>query len=653
MMKRLHRILVFLVILSEIAWSQSTTLEDLMESDESENASVLLEIIEDLTQHPIDLNRADRSGIEVIPFITPKQAGQIIENRNNRGPFRSWQDFMDRCVFIRELEEELEPLITFSVKRKEPLLHYRVRVNETFPRSRGFSEEHYPGSPAKIFHRIKIRPAFGWQAGFVTEKDAGEKQMADHWAGSLSLKPDPRIDITLGHFLIQTGQGLVLSGPYGNAKSTHPILTVTKRPGLKGYTFSDENHDFLGSACQLRFAGVLLQIIYSQSPRDAVLTETGEIDSMPVTGYHRTEGEWNQRNRITETLIGLHAETSGRFGLIGVTGWRNRFDKPFVIDGTEDFYESEGSRRQILGMNWEKPVRDWTCFGEMAIEADHQKAAIIGATLEREVFKLALLFRHYDPGFSNPHGMGFGLESPSNKRGWYWGYTTKITSSLNLSAFADLSKNLWMTSRDPLPGWNSDWMVELSGKGPSRVSWTCRARIKNTQENTEIATGDREVNWSRPVIRTQWRGDIMMHPSKNLRIRTRLETVKLVRKALSTPLPLDEQSEQGWLLSHEIGINPVKRWKLSARWTTFETKSWDSRLYLYEQDVPGQYALVSLYDRGNRQYLLLQGPLCSWITVYLKWSQSWFDAVSSRGSGWDEIRGDTIHQIHCQMDVQL
>ena len=51
------------------------------------------------------------------------------------------------------------------------------------------------------------------------EKDSGESRFDDLRLFYLSAAPRKNVQLLLGHFQLEVGQGLVLLGPYGLAKS--------------------------------------------------------------------------------------------------------------------------------------------------------------------------------------------------------------------------------------------------------------------------------------------------------------------------------------------------------------------------------------------------------------------------------------------------
>ena len=89
---------------------------------------------------------------------------------------------------------------------------------------------------------------------------------------------------------------------------------------------------------------------------------------------------------------------------------------------------------------------------------------------------------------------------------------------------------------------------------------------------------------------------------------------------------------------------------MTARWTCFQTGSYDSRIYAYEHDLPGVLTIRPLYGRGIRWFVLIKGKPFRGLTVSFKYSLMTRYGVCSLGSGNDRMEGNKEHQCGIQMD---
>ena len=47
---------------------------------------------------------------------------------------------------------------------------------------------------------------------------------------------------------------------------------------------------------------------------------------------------------------------------------------------------------------------------------------------------------------------------------------------------------------------------------------------------------------------------------------------------------------------------PVRLW---LRWCFYNTDDWDSRIYIYENDLVNSFSIPAFYDDGNRSYMMI------------------------------------------------
>lgn len=84
----------------------------------------------------------------------------------------------------------------------------------------------------------------------------------------------------------------------------------------------------------------------------------------------------------------------------------------------------------------------------------------------------------------------------------------------------------------------------------------------------------------------------------------------------------------------------------------FKTDSYNSRLYRYEDELPGAFTNAMLFGEGVRWYVLLQYEIGRAVQLYAKYTCSIKNGVRTLGTGLDEIQGNTLQQISMQMDVK-
>ncbi len=81
----------------------------------------------------------------------------------------------------------------------------------------------------------------------------------------------------------------------------------------------------------------------------------------------------------------------------------------------------------------------------------------------------------------------------------------------------------------------------------------------------------------------------------------------------------------------------------------FETDSYNSRLYAYENDVLYSFSIPVFYDKGYRYYFNFNYDLKRKLSMWLKFAQSIYPQKNYLGSGLDEIKGNKKTEVKIQM----
>ena len=92
---------------------------------------------------------------------------------------------------------------------------------------------------------------------------------------------------------------------------------------------------------------------------------------------------------------------------------------------------------------------------------------------------------------------------------------------------------------------------------------------------------------------------------------------------------------------------------IQARFAVFETDSYESSIYEFEDEVPGAYSNPALYGRGMRWYCILRYQIFSKMYIAAKFVQTVKDGIRSTGAGNDEISGDSQSVLSAQVEVRF
>ena len=81
----------------------------------------------------------------------------------------------------------------------------------------------------------------------------------------------------------------------------------------------------------------------------------------------------------------------------------------------------------------------------------------------------------------------------------------------------------------------------------------------------------------------------------------------------------------------------------------FETDSYDSRIYSFENDVLYSFSIPALFYKGYRYYLNANFDVSKKLTLWARFAQTIQLGATSIGSGLDKINGDQKSEVKLQM----
>ncbi|NOY60689.1 MAG: helix-hairpin-helix domain-containing protein, partial [Calditrichaeota bacterium] len=584
--------LVFFQI-SDTIYSQEIDPEKLLENEtESKDQSELLEYLQTLQQHPININTASMQQLETIPWITPSVANLIVSFRKKKGPFSGIEELKKIPGINDETFTILRHFLSTQKKQRHSAftMQGRQRTFLRFEKSKGFGEKKYPGGRQKVYNRIKFALHENVQFGVLTEKDPGEKPFNDlglafahiHW-------PRMKTEILFGNYTVECGQGLVFWGPYRLSKGSDPILPMKQRPrGLRAYSSVDENAGFAGVAVKSVIGPIDLISFYSNSKLDARI-DSDSVRSLGATGYHRTKTELGQKDTLGEKVVGISATGRFRSLVFGTTHQFSKYNLPLVRKtGIDHFYDFRGNVNRISGVNFDFTRGVVNLFGEAAQSANRNNAVIFGGWLDFKTFDFVLSARHYDKGFVNFHGFSFGeTDQAANENGFYLGWKWRLKRGTTLSFYFDQFSHPWLKTYVPMPdkGWEAMTMLEHRIRDGLSVS----LRLKAKKRDDADFIFDEFGNSIKKLVAGQKiniRAQMDYEPQNKIHLRTRLEyaTINWDKYGLEFSNLSDST---GMLLYQDFMFRPLPQISIRTRWCYFDAPLYDLRFYVYENDLPG------------------------------------------------------------------
>ena len=646
-------------------------IESILENiDEETDGTLIIEDLEGFAADPLNINTAGRNELSKLHLLNDIQIQQLLNYRKDFGPVYSIFELNAVDGFNPELLKKMEPFIWFGPVEKEPeslkeqLKYGRhevlLRTLGTLQKPSGYKQRDdgtipFEGNRFRYYSRYRFRAGNDISAGVTAEKDPGEaffsgsnKTGFDFYSGHISFRLSSVFEnVTIGDFVVRSGQGLVLWQGYSFGKSVYALEISKTNQGIRPYTSVDENRFFRGLASTINLSGTRVSLFYSQKHNDAnlVLTDSpgNYFTSLQTSGYHRTENEVSDERSVKDVNAGAVISKQFNHLKIGFTFLHRQFELPFVrSDQLYNRFRFSGDNNLVAGTDYLFSKGKYQLFGEAAISKSGGKAFLQGAVGHlHDRLQLSALFRRFDKNYhalwATPFAEGSSAE---NETGLYFGTRILPVKFVTLHAYSDFYRSKWVrfTTAGPSAGW------EVFSQADFHFSekFELYLRFKNETRDHKFKESGRYINLPEQFRKSRIHFQYFF--SESVKLKSRFEHV--FYNGL--------ESESGFMLfqdaqysSKSIPLN------LSARVAWFNTKSYNSRIYAYENDLLYTFAIPAYFGKGFRTYLNLKYKISEKAEVWFKLANTLRNDVENLSSGYNEIPGNQKTEVKFQLRLKL
>lgn len=659
------------------------TKEILLESlTEDAEDSKLLEQIMYLEANPVDVNSANTNDLQKIPYLDAIIATKILEYRTRNKKFYTIAELR----YVEGIDDDLYNKIKKYVVVKNSTVDFtkdefgiiqkikdtkkgffsninielRTRFSNDLQPSRGYLDTTYEGPRPKFYNRLLAKYSKGgyiFTGSLLVEKDPGELNWADHVGGFAEMKSHIILNhLLLGDYTLEFGQGITLWGSYSFSKSSDAVSGIKKKgDDIDSYNSVNEIQYFRGVAGKVKLPTSIGDLslfgFYSNNSIDASIdTILNQLSSGYIDGYHRTDSENKRKNSGKEKLYGGRLFYESKFfgtTKIGLTYYNSEYDKPFEYKGLYDF---SGAKSNALGVDYDIVFKNVNVFGEWARSYTDIVGGVTGVKLL--FFKLAdviFMVRNYPKNFIMLHSYGFGEQSGTsqNEFGIYSGIRFKIGKLAVINAYFDQYKFPYATFYNPVPTSGRDFMTYTQWNISRNL--TIYTKYKNeVKEDVTTITNLNGLEEKKIYDRgqTNYRLQFDYDIYKTFRVRSRFEYVFVNYAGYLT-------SQKGLMFFSDFRVAPFRDIVLDGRFIIFQTDSYDSRIYEYENELNGVVSNQGLYGKGRRWYLMLKYRPYKFLELSAKYAETIIEGAKSTGSGNDEIMGDLKNRFSLQLDIKF
>jgi hypothetical protein len=678
-------IVFLLMLIPSLLWSQrneKTTidLETFTErlfpvQEEDIDYEAIYELLFQLYQDPIDLNKSDTEELQATYLLSPSQLANFLAYRQANGPLISIYELQAIPEFDLNTIQNLLPFVTIDASgaktknfwqriNEEENTYFLLRHRRTWETRRGFTppdtsrngslSTRYLGDPNEVYLRFRTQRARDFSLGFTLEKDAGEQFIWDrktsrygfnftsfhltrHSIGNWKT-------ISLGDFQASFGQGLVFGAGYSLGKGAETVPTVRRSSrGIIPYSAALEFGFFRGLGITRHVRNWQATLLISSAPRDGRLSTSEDtvessgnfLTSLPQTGLHRTPSELTTKSQLSELNLGgnlTYSSNSGKWSA-GANYLFTKFSRPWIRDGTVyNTFEFSGKSNQVgsffANYNW----KNFFLFGESAVSKSGGNGTVLGfvSSLSKTV-DFSFLWRNYDRDFHSFYSSGFSENTrPINERGVYLGIQFKPNKKWRFNAYYDSFHFPWLKFRVYAPSQGYEWLARLSYQPRRNLIAFFQIREEQKERNLPNSGEPTLPYLLAPVqkINATFSLESQMTPNLFLRSRILWSRVEIERKVNSGLMVLqDVQFGRG-------------DWKLTGRTALFDTDDFDSRLYAFENNVLWTFAIPAFSGRGIRHYLVGQYQISPKLTAYLRFARTTYTDRETISSGLQTIEGN-------------
>lgn len=649
-------------------------------------------------QTPINLNSATREELRSLLLLNENQITTLLNHRQANGDLLSVYELQSIEGYDLRTINRILPFVSVQmsgansgrgtlwqrIAREDNnalyLRYERVlqeRQGYTLPTLyQGQPTTRYLGSADKMLIRYRVSHTRDFSVGFSLEKDAGEPIVwnpkngqfgADYVSAHLLIQERGKLKaLALGDYQLQFGQGLLLSSGLSVGKGAETITTLRRSSvGVRAYSSLLENSFFRGGALTYQVAPtVQVTGFVSHKNVDANLQQTQDslaqydefTSGLLYTGFHRTASEIANRHRLAETLGGGNATYTSRDGnlAIGATGLFTHYGTP-ILKRPEpyNYFEFSGRENLALSLNYSYVYRNFLLFGETARSTGGGLGTVNGllASLGSSV-DAALLVRHYDSDFHTLYGNAFSENTRNiNETGVYIGLKVRPVARWEISAYYDQFRFPWLRYRASAPTDGHDALLRIA-YSPTKTS-LLYVQLRQRLKPRDLASTDlnnRYPTRALPLPGEQLRQSILVYyntaPTPQLELRTRMQASRL----------RDDDGlawRSGYVLAQDVGYQFNRTFKLTARYAIFDADDYDSRQYVFEQDVLLAVSVPALYGQGTRVYGLAEIRINRSLTLWLRYAETRYRHQDVVGTGLESIQGSLRGEVKAQLRLKF
>jgi len=653
--------------------------------DEEIDLTGLFENLVYFFDHPINLNMCSQEDLEELGgLLTDIQINNLLNHRATFGKLitiyelqslKYWDlpTIFNVLPFVKVTDRLDQPSLSLRELLKQGKSELYLRYQRNIEDRSGYanvsdsikeqSNQFYKGSADKLYSRYRFSYRTNFSVGLTAEKDAGEQFFKGsnpngfdfysahaYYSGGKFIKK-----VALGDYQMQMGQALTFWTGYAFGKTADAVTVKKNARGLRPYTSVDESRFLRGAGIEFGLGNFSITTFASHKAVDASIVadtlsnEEGAIASaINVTGLHRTNSELARRDALKETIAGTYLKYNTRKLQIGLSAVHQCYDKAFeraVLPYNQ--FDFRGKELNNFGADYSFINKNFNLFGEVALSSTSNSIAFIQGLLIAIDSRatISAVLRKYPKDYHTFYAIGFGETATTrNESGFYMGTNINVAKHFKVNGYVDFFKFPWLRFQIDAPSVGQEVLGQLTYKPNKKLQVYVRAREQQRARNSRDY--DNPITPIETVTQRNYRINLAYKLTDELQWKSRLEYVTINRKSNSP--------EQGMILTQDLLWKPKKfPVDISLRYALFDTDSFDSRIYSFENNALYVFSVPAYFYTGSRAYALIRWSFLRKCDLWVRYSTSIFANRDSIGSGPEEVLGNTRSDITVQFRVKF
>jgi hypothetical protein len=590
-------------------------------------------------ENPLNLNVASDEQLMNLPFITSDQAANLSYYLYQNGPIKDKAELALVEGFEPSLIEKISPFIAIEAIAEQRTNFYALKKNlkygkqnirmatgytlqKTMQQSTGTDLNLLAkNSPltAAISYKYNYKNQYKW--GINVQKDAEEawltkNNLPDYTSAYLLLKDLHWIKtIVLGDFQLQFGQGLVCNQTFKIGKTFAGINPEKVGSAITQHSSMAESGfmrgmavewDLTTKAMKKKRQSVRSITFISNKYEDANCTGD-TVSSILETGLHRTTNEIENQKALNVLSTGIHLMVSNEYLQMGLSILKWLLNKELVPAYT--FYNQfalKGRQGLSSGFNFRTRLGSINWFGEFGLDRLLHRSIIVGLNCKPwSTVTLSILGRDYGNSYQSLFASAFGEnKSVRNERGLYCASEWSALKNMSITGYYDVFSFPTASYRSDFPMWGmtAGLMFLQSFSSNTSIRFTLKEKFYTDNQTFLIKKNNVQIRYRWEVER--WTLQTLIN--LNLLAETNSKT-----------------KEKGFSLSQSICFQTNnKRWKIQGMVTQFDAPEYETRLYIYEPSLAGNYSMPMLCGIGTRTVSVIEYHPSKFISLNFQFGNS-------------------------------